>query len=131
MSNTKSHLEYGHVVPRLWNLKGRKSELWNCFRVVWGVKSKLKQRNFHLQTIQLDRSYTISHFRTMRGSFIVLEGLDRSGKSSQCEKLVETLEKEGIKTVALRFPGEYNRIQKSCRYDCSEYCIVITFILLL
>lgn len=39
-----------------------------------------------------------------RGAFILLEGLDRSGKSTQCEKLVEYLKGEGRKAILLRFP---------------------------
>lgn len=40
-----------------------------------------------------------------RGALIVYEGLDRAGKSTQCEKLVEALQKEGKKVRHLRFPG--------------------------
>ena len=40
-----------------------------------------------------------------RGAFIVLEGLDRSGKSTQCSKLVSNLEQEGIPATGIRFPG--------------------------
>lgn len=39
-----------------------------------------------------------------RGALIVLEGLDRSGKSSQCSQLVSFLEKEGHPVEAWRFP---------------------------
>ncbi len=42
-----------------------------------------------------------------RGAFILLEGLDRSGKSSQCVKLAETLNAEQKDSaLQLRFPGE-------------------------
>lgn len=41
-----------------------------------------------------------------RGAFIVLEGLDRSGKSTQCLKLVDNLNKAGLKAKGIRFPGE-------------------------
>ena len=34
--------------------------------------------------------------RVGRGAFIVLEGVDRSGKSTQCEKLVANLVKAGV-----------------------------------
>lgn len=41
-----------------------------------------------------------------RGAFIVLEGLDRSGKSTQVEKLVAALQERGVDAVTARFPGE-------------------------
>ncbi|GAA94100.1 uncharacterized protein L969DRAFT_86208 [Mixia osmundae IAM 14324] len=40
----------------------------------------------------------------MRGRFFVLEGLDRSGKSTQCARLVEHLQRQGRKAELLRFP---------------------------
>lgn len=42
---------------------------------------------------------------TARGAFIVFEGIDRCGKSTQCTRLVETLNKNGIKAIHMRFPG--------------------------
>ncbi|KAH7134988.1 thymidylate kinase-domain-containing protein [Dendryphion nanum] len=39
-----------------------------------------------------------------RGKLIVFEGLDRSGKSTQCELLVESLRKEGVAVKHRRFP---------------------------
>lgn len=39
-----------------------------------------------------------------RGALIVVEGVDRSGKSTQCKKLVESLEKRLIKAKLLGFP---------------------------
>ena len=46
-----------------------------------------------------------------RGAFIVVEGLDRSGKTTQVQKLVEALSKDGHKVKALRFPGELYHLQ--------------------
>jgi len=40
-----------------------------------------------------------------RGKLIVFEGLDRSGKSTQCARLVESLGKQGQKVKHMRFPG--------------------------
>ncbi|KAF2801600.1 thymidylate kinase [Mytilinidion resinicola] len=40
----------------------------------------------------------------MRGKLIVFEGLDRAGKSTQCNRLVESLQSEGMKVRYLRFP---------------------------
>jgi dTMP kinase len=40
-----------------------------------------------------------------RGKLIVFEGLDRAGKSTQCEKLVAALRQDGVKVEHMRFPG--------------------------
>jgi dTMP kinase len=42
---------------------------------------------------------------TKRGMFIVFEGLDRSGKSTQCELLVKTLQSRGETVEHMRFPN--------------------------
>jgi len=39
-----------------------------------------------------------------RGAFIVLEGIDRCGKTTQCEKIVEALNNEGTKVKLISFP---------------------------
>lgn len=44
------------------------------------------------------------HHGGSRGALIVLEGLDRSGKTSQCSRLVSHLEGKGISVEAWRFP---------------------------
>jgi dTMP kinase len=41
----------------------------------------------------------------VRGKLIVFEGLDRAGKSTQCEKLVEDLRNDGVEVRHMRFPG--------------------------
>ena len=40
-----------------------------------------------------------------RGAFIVLEGLDRSGKTTQTAKLVDKIEKLGRPCKLIKFPG--------------------------
>jgi dTMP kinase len=45
-----------------------------------------------------------------RGTLIAFEGLDRAGKSTQCEMLVEALQKEGKKVRHMRFPGTHARL---------------------
>lgn len=40
-----------------------------------------------------------------RGAFILLEGVDRSGKTTQCKRLVEALTNEGIKAKFYNFPS--------------------------
>lgn len=44
---------------------------------------------------------------TPRGPFIVIEGLDRSGKSTQTSLLLARLEAAGIPATLLKFPGRY------------------------
>ncbi|KAK4954681.1 Thymidylate kinase [Elasticomyces elasticus] len=41
----------------------------------------------------------------MRGKLIVFEGLDRAGKSTQCERLVKRLQDEGRTVKHMRFPA--------------------------
>lgn len=41
-----------------------------------------------------------------RGALIILEGCDRCGKSTQCQKLIEELTKVNVKTHLMSFPGE-------------------------
>ena len=40
-----------------------------------------------------------------RGALVIVEGLDRSGKSTQCRLLGQRLNELGHKTKLLRFPG--------------------------
>ena len=40
-----------------------------------------------------------------RGALVVIEGIDRSGKSTQCEKLVQSLKNAGHQVKGLKFPG--------------------------
>jgi dTMP kinase len=41
-----------------------------------------------------------------RGALFVLEGCDRTGKSTQCRRLVEALCQAGIRAELRRFPGK-------------------------
>lgn len=43
--------------------------------------------------------------RGKRGALIVVEGLDRAGKSSQCEYLRNFLQESGRPVKYIRFPG--------------------------
>jgi len=47
-----------------------------------------------------------------RGALIVLEGLDRSGKSSQCLKLASSLASQGFSVEAWRFPDRTTAMGK-------------------
>lgn len=49
---------------------------------------------------------------TKRGKLIVFEGLDRSGKSTQCERLVTHLRHQGEKVEHMRFPERTTPIGK-------------------
>lgn len=56
--------------------------------------------------------------KSKRGKLIVFEGLDKAGKSTQCERVVENLEGRGLKVRHVRFPGQsgmiYIYIWKTC-----------------
>lgn len=43
---------------------------------------------------------------TPRGAFIVFEGLDRCGKTTQVDQLAERLRREGRQVRCCKFPGE-------------------------
>lgn len=45
-----------------------------------------------------------------RGALVVLEGLDRSGKTSQCSRLVSYLEGQGISAELWRFPDRNTNV---------------------
>ncbi|XP_063824776.1 thymidylate kinase [Ostrinia nubilalis] len=47
-----------------------------------------------------------------RGALIVVEGLDRTGKSTQCKALVERLKKHDIQAEATNFPARNTEIGK-------------------
>jgi len=49
--------------------------------------------------------------RTRRGALIVVEGLDRAGKSSQCELLLRNLRELGHQVEYIRFPGSLRSCQ--------------------
>jgi len=42
-----------------------------------------------------------------RGTLIVFEGLDRAGKTTQCNRLLATLKANGRKVMAIRFPSTF------------------------
>lgn len=45
-----------------------------------------------------------------RGAFIVVEGLDRSGKTTQVKKLCDSLYSSGHNVKSLRFPGNSSEV---------------------
>lgn len=54
--------------------------------------------------------------KSKRGAFIVLEGCDRVGKSTQAKKLTEELRKLNIRTASYAFPSELRIILISILY---------------
>ena len=46
-----------------------------------------------------------------RGVFIVIEGVDRSGKTTQCHRIVERLNAEGITAKFYGFPSRVCRVK--------------------
>ena len=72
-------------------------------------KSKPREnRNTNINTriIKSRKITTKIDLNMRRGALIVLEGCDRSGKSTQCKKLVESLRERGTKAELMRFPGK-------------------------
>lgn len=68
-----------------------------------------------------------------RGAFIVFEGIDRSGKSTQSLNLAEALNAEHIKTKHMRFPDRTTEIGKMCgaylqnAKQVEDHCIHLLF----
>jgi len=68
-----------------------------------------------------------------RGALIVLEGLDRSGKSSQCAQLASFLQSQGVAVEAWRFPdrttsmGQMISSYLSCQTDLDDAAIHLLF----
>ena len=62
-----------------------------------------------------------------RGAFIVLEGLDRSGKSTQVSRLAEEVAKVGKAVLVQKFPGMSGAWSP---YTCRAYSFVQTGALL-
>lgn len=53
-----------------------------------------------------------------RGAFIVFEGIDRCGKSTQATMLADALKETGIETVHMRFPGNFSIVLLFWRNFC-------------
>lgn len=85
----------------------------HSFRAAFRQHAPLR-RNFHTRTSTFSMaavapaspSAAAAASAVSRGALIVLEGLDRSGKSSQCVMLAEALNKnKSGSAVQMRFPG--------------------------
>ena len=57
---------------------------------------------------------TTTNEKKKRGVFIVIEGLDRSGKSTQAEALAARLEESNVPAKLIKFPGQARLSLSSC-----------------
>ena len=55
-----------------------------------------------------------------RGAFLVFEGVDRCGKTTQTKLLVEKLKQDGRKVELMRFPGEFSFLLRIVRLSVSK-----------
>jgi len=68
-----------------------------------------------------------------RGSLIVFEGCDRSGKTTQVKRLVDNLNKEGIESKMMRFPDRTTAIGSiinqylTCTKELDDHAIHLLF----
>lgn len=60
-----------------------------------------------LLTCHLVISMQITKMKSLRGALVVVEGCDRSGKTTQCRKLVNSLQSENIPAEYMNFPGKH------------------------
>lgn len=58
-----------------------------------------------------------------RGAFILMEGVDRAGKSSQAAALVKALNKAGHRAELRRFPGEWARAPRLAGFAARLGCL--------
>ncbi|CAJ1957187.1 unnamed protein product [Sphenostylis stenocarpa] len=72
--------------------------------------SKCFQRMIRMENNFNFNSSTEGNKKESRGALVVLEGLDRSGKSSQCSRLVSFLEGRGISAELWRFPDRTTNV---------------------
>lgn len=96
-----------------------------------GHRGSIVRRNTH------NRIYSVSHSSmtgtTRRGALIVLEGVDRAGKTTQCAKLVEYLQSIGRPAELWRFPDRTTTIGTminnylSNTTDVDDGCIHLLF----
>ena len=55
--------------------------------------------------------------KPMRGLFIVVEGCDRSGKSTQCERLLNRFKSQGRDARLVKFPGNVCSLMHSIFFE--------------
>ncbi|RYQ96772.1 hypothetical protein Ahy_B08g092641 isoform C [Arachis hypogaea] len=99
---------------------GRGYDLWHV-----SFKALLLQKSFNFRVqffsncspkkLRMDSNLNCSiegNKKVCRGALVVLEGLDRSGKSSQCSRLANYLEGQGISAELWRFPDRNTDVGK-------------------
>jgi dTMP kinase len=64
-----------------------------------------------------------------RGAFIVVEGLDRSGKTTQTKRIEDALVGEGYKVKLRRFPGNFTSLQPAVSGFLLVWSVPLTFVL--
>ena len=86
---------------------------WNIFR----EESSYTYIHTYIYTLSFKFSLfvmsAISSKAVKRGCFILFEGVDRCGKTTQCQRLVEFLKKEGRSVEFMRFPERSTVIGKT------------------
>eukprot|EP00808_Paulinella_micropora_P010753 g57237.t1 len=76
---------------------------------------------------------TTSSASPARGLFVLFEGLDRTGKSTQVKMLTEYLQTKGEKAVTMRFPDRETEIGKminaylTCKAETDDHAIHLLF----
>lgn len=68
-----------------------------------------------------------------RGALIVFEGCDRSGKTTQCQKLMNRLQQQGAPVYSIKFPDRLTPIGNilnkylECKADISSHALHLLF----
>lgn len=94
---------------------------------------RLRERSMGFRPAMAAINPSSSGENTGRGALIVLEGLDRSGKSSQCAQLASYLESQGVAVEAWRFPDRTTAMGRmissylSCQTDLDAAAIHLLF----
>lgn len=95
-----------HLFWRSLALLTRRHFLRLCCLIALEAHFPLSSTRPFLSSFPQTTMSTPSQPPTSRGLFIVLEGLDRSGKSTQCELLIQRLQAQGRAVKGWKFPGE-------------------------
>ena len=88
-----------------------------CWNISGSVSANFRLNSFEnmFKSIEKNNSHQTTMPQATRGALIVIEGLDRAGKSTQCERLCQRLKQKGHSVKLLRFPGKQTPYQVSFR----------------